>query len=173
MQVWDTNSLAAVCNFGLPDRVFALNMSQVAAVHCLIAVGSAEPQASVHPLTQNCATPFKCLPKDSSLQGRTLGKPVCKATTSTLMCCCRSSCVIWQAAPSLIPWRGTQEQSGRFTGHSPASGISSPVLLMGRCTLGQYNMQPRLGMVTACKLAACRFVLPVHCIFCRQHFKPC
>ncbi len=50
VQVWDTNSLAAVCNFGLPDRVFALDMSQVAAVHCLIAVGSAEPQASAYPL---------------------------------------------------------------------------------------------------------------------------
>ena len=45
MQVWDTNSLASVCHFGLPDRVFALDMSEVAAVHCLIAVGSAEPQA--------------------------------------------------------------------------------------------------------------------------------
>ena len=43
-QVWDTNSLVPVCTFGLPDRVFALDMSQVAAVHCLIAVGSAEPQ---------------------------------------------------------------------------------------------------------------------------------
>ena len=43
-QVWDTNSLVPVCNFGLPDRVFALDMSQVAAVHCLIAVGSAESQ---------------------------------------------------------------------------------------------------------------------------------
>ena len=39
VQVWDTNSLTAVCNFGLPDRVFALDMSHVAAVHCLIAVG--------------------------------------------------------------------------------------------------------------------------------------
>lgn len=45
VQVWDTNSLASVCNFGLPERVFALDMSKVAAVHCLIAVGSAEPQA--------------------------------------------------------------------------------------------------------------------------------
>ena len=45
MQVWDTNSLASVCHFGLPDRVFALDMSEAAAVHCLIAVGSAEPQA--------------------------------------------------------------------------------------------------------------------------------
>ena len=45
VQVWDTNSLVAVCNFGLPDRVYALDMSEVAAVHCLIAVGNAEPQA--------------------------------------------------------------------------------------------------------------------------------
>ena len=58
MQVWDTNSLAAVCNFGLPDRVFALDMSQVAAVHCLIAVGSAEPQASAYTLTQRCSHTF-------------------------------------------------------------------------------------------------------------------
>ena len=48
-QVWDTNSLVPVCTFGLPDRVFALDMSQVAAVHCLIAVGSAEPQVRLLP----------------------------------------------------------------------------------------------------------------------------
>ncbi len=56
VQVWDTNSLTAVCNFGLPDRVFALDMSHVAAVHCLIAVGSAEPQASAQPLCTTIAS---------------------------------------------------------------------------------------------------------------------
>ncbi|CAK0762328.1 hypothetical protein CVIRNUC_002946 [Coccomyxa viridis] len=56
IKVWDTNSLVPVCTFGLPDRVFALDMSRVAAVHCLIAVGSAEPQVKLCDLASGAFT---------------------------------------------------------------------------------------------------------------------
>ena len=46
MQVWDTNALVVACSFTMPVRVFALGMSHVAAVHCLIAVGGGEPQVT-------------------------------------------------------------------------------------------------------------------------------
>ena len=61
LQVWDTNSLVPVCTFGLPDRVFALDMSQVAAVHCLIAVGSAESQVLTPVLLMRIAALLTCV----------------------------------------------------------------------------------------------------------------
>ncbi len=47
--MWDTNALVAACSFALPERVFALGMSHVAAVHCLVAVGSGDPQVPPAP----------------------------------------------------------------------------------------------------------------------------
>lgn len=82
----------------------------------------------------------------------------------TWRCSCRSSCVIWQAAHSPIPWWGMPEQSGHCTGHSPASGISSPVLLTDRCTLWYYSACSERSTVNVTTLlAACAAPLK-HCL---------
>jgi hypothetical protein len=52
MQVWDTNALVVATSFTLPVRVYALGMSHVAAVHCLIAVGGGDPQVRALPVVQ-------------------------------------------------------------------------------------------------------------------------
>ena len=46
MQVWDTNRLEVVVPFALPARVYAVALSPVASSHCLVAVGTGDPQVT-------------------------------------------------------------------------------------------------------------------------------
>ena len=45
VKVWDANALDVAASFSLGGRVHAVAMSPIASTHCLVAVGSAEPQA--------------------------------------------------------------------------------------------------------------------------------
>lgn len=45
--MWDANTLAVAAGFSLSSRVHAVAMSPAATAHCLVAVGSGEPQVIV------------------------------------------------------------------------------------------------------------------------------
>lgn len=51
VKVWDANSLAVAAAFSLSGQVHAVAMSPCATSHCLVAVGSAEPQVCARRLS--------------------------------------------------------------------------------------------------------------------------
>ena len=47
LQVWDANLGQVACSFTLPDRVYGVAMSAVAATHCLVAVVGGDPHVKL------------------------------------------------------------------------------------------------------------------------------
>ena len=55
VRAWDANTLQPACTFFLAARVHCLAMSPVAAAHCLVAVGSEDPQVQLCDVTSGTA----------------------------------------------------------------------------------------------------------------------